>query len=61
VEHIEYFYDHARIERLLFDGAPEPRGGALHPEVSRPGLGLTFKWKDAERYRVYGRCEDEVA
>jgi L-alanine-DL-glutamate epimerase-like enolase superfamily enzyme len=48
--HVEYFHDHARIERLLFDGAPAPRGGALHPDRSRPGLGLELKRQDAERY-----------
>jgi L-alanine-DL-glutamate epimerase-like enolase superfamily enzyme len=50
--HVEYFHDHARIERLLFDGAPEPVDGALHPDRSRPGLGLELKRADAERYLV---------
>ncbi len=50
VRHVEYFHDHARIERLLFDGAPLPRGGALHPDRSRPGLGLELKRADAARY-----------
>jgi L-alanine-DL-glutamate epimerase-like enolase superfamily enzyme len=54
VQHIEYFHDHARIESMLFDGALSPIGGALRPDLSRPGTGLQFKWKDAERYRVYG-------
>jgi hypothetical protein len=26
VAHVEYFHDHARIERMLFDGALAPRG-----------------------------------
>jgi L-alanine-DL-glutamate epimerase-like enolase superfamily enzyme len=50
--HVEYFHDHARIERMLFDGAPVPQGGALVPDRSRPGLGLDFKRADAERFRV---------
>jgi len=50
VRHVEYFHDHARIERLLFDGAPAPREGALHPDRSRPGLGLELKRADAARY-----------
>ena len=50
VRHLEWFYDHARIERLLFDGAPEPAGGELRPDRSRPGLGLTLKQADAARY-----------
>jgi L-alanine-DL-glutamate epimerase-like enolase superfamily enzyme len=50
--HVEYFHDHARIEPMLFDGALTPRGGALHPDLSRPGLGLDFKRADAERWAV---------
>jgi L-alanine-DL-glutamate epimerase-like enolase superfamily enzyme len=52
VRHIEYFHDHVRIEHLLFDGALVPIDGALHPDLSRPGNGLEFKHKDAERYAV---------
>jgi L-alanine-DL-glutamate epimerase-like enolase superfamily enzyme len=48
--HIEYFHDHARIERLLFDGVREPRGGALTPDLDRPGNGLELKRADAQRY-----------
>jgi L-alanine-DL-glutamate epimerase-like enolase superfamily enzyme len=50
--HLEYFHDHARIEDMLFDGAPRPEAGALHPDLSRPGLGLEFKRKDAQRYAL---------
>jgi hypothetical protein len=50
--HAEYFHDHARIEQMLFDGAPEPNDGALKPDLSRPGNGLTFKRKDAEQFAV---------
>lgn len=46
----EYFFDHARIERLLFDGAPQPLNGALVPDRSRPGSGLEFKKADAARF-----------
>jgi L-alanine-DL-glutamate epimerase-like enolase superfamily enzyme len=52
VRHIEYFYDHARIESMLFDGALRPVGGAIEPDRTRPGLGLDFKRKDAERYAL---------
>jgi L-alanine-DL-glutamate epimerase-like enolase superfamily enzyme len=41
--HIEYFHDHIRVERELFDGVLEPRGGALRPDRSRPGHGLELK------------------
>jgi len=47
---LEYFHDHVRIERLLFDGALEPVNGELRPDRSRPGLGITLKRKDAEAY-----------
>lgn len=50
--HLEYFHDHDRIEHLLFDGALTPVGGALRPDLSRPGLGLEFKQKDAACYAV---------
>ena len=50
--HVEYFHDHARIERMLFDGFVEPVDGQLKPDRSRPGLGLTFKRKDAEHFAV---------
>jgi L-alanine-DL-glutamate epimerase-like enolase superfamily enzyme len=41
--HIEYFHDHVRVERELFDGVLEPEGGALRPDRSRPGHGLELK------------------
>ena len=50
--HIEYFHDHVRIEHLLFEGVPEPVDGRLHPDLSRPGAGITFKHADAEQYRI---------
>lgn len=52
VRHMEYFYDHARIEKMLFDGFVEPAGGCLRPDRTRPGHGLTFKRADARRYEV---------
>jgi L-alanine-DL-glutamate epimerase-like enolase superfamily enzyme len=50
VRHLEYFYDHARIEEMLFDGFIKPLAGNLHPDLTRPGLGVEFKWADAESY-----------
>ncbi|MBW3535475.1 MAG: mandelate racemase [Gemmatimonadetes bacterium] len=50
--HVEWFHDHARIESMLFDGAPTPRGGVLHPNTDGPGHGLTLKRQDAEPYRT---------
>ncbi len=52
VRHVEYFHDHVRIEGMLFDSAPVPVDGAIAPDRSRPGLGITFKRQDAARYEV---------
>lgn len=52
ISHVEYFYDHARIERMLFDGAPEPKEGQLSPDPQRPGLGLELKRQDAQKWRI---------
>jgi L-alanine-DL-glutamate epimerase-like enolase superfamily enzyme len=50
--HLEYFHDHARIERMLFDGALQPVDGTLRPDRARPGLGIQFKRADAARFAV---------
>ena len=52
LRHLEWFHDHVRIERMLFDGAPAPRDGEICPDLSRPGLGLEFKRADAAAYRI---------
>jgi L-alanine-DL-glutamate epimerase-like enolase superfamily enzyme len=52
LRNVEYFYDHARIEHMLFDGALTPVKGALRPDLSRPGHGLELKKADAARYAV---------
>jgi L-alanine-DL-glutamate epimerase-like enolase superfamily enzyme len=50
VRHMEWFHDHVRVERMLFDGFIEPTGGALVPDRSRPGHGLAFRHTDAEKF-----------
>ena len=50
LEHIEYFYDHARIEKMFFTGVAEPQNGRLYPDPQRPGLGLTLKRPDVAPY-----------
>jgi L-alanine-DL-glutamate epimerase-like enolase superfamily enzyme len=50
VRHLEWFHDHVRIERLLFDGAPEPVDGLLRAAFDRPGLGLELKRAEADCY-----------
>ena len=52
LRHMEWFHDHARIESMLFDGAPQLKGGVVAPDPSRPGHGLTVKRADAERFAV---------
>ncbi len=49
----EYFYDHIRIEKMLFDGFREPVNGKLSADLGRPGLGLEFKAQDAEKYKLF--------
>ena len=47
---LEYFHDHVRIERMLFDGLPELVDVELCPDLSRPGNGLIFKQADARKF-----------
>jgi L-alanine-DL-glutamate epimerase-like enolase superfamily enzyme len=54
LRHLEWFHDHVRIEQMLFDGAPVAHDGAIEPDLGRPGHGIAFKRKDAERFRVNG-------
>jgi hypothetical protein len=37
LRHVEYFHDHQRIERMLFDGALDPDGGILARTRTGPG------------------------
>ncbi|HUZ94526.1 MAG TPA: enolase C-terminal domain-like protein [Edaphobacter sp.] len=50
--HMEFFHDHARIERMFFDGFCEPVSGVMKPNLSRPGAGLELKTKAAEPYAI---------
>lgn len=50
--HMEFFHDHARIERLFFDGFCEPRNGLMSPDRSRPGSGLVLKEKNVASFLV---------
>ncbi|MGI8727052.1 MAG: enolase C-terminal domain-like protein, partial [Solirubrobacterales bacterium] len=59
LRHIEWFVDHIRCERILFDGLIEPRDGQLHPDRSRPGHGIELKKSDLDQHLVFaGRKED---
>jgi L-alanine-DL-glutamate epimerase-like enolase superfamily enzyme len=50
LRHLEYFHDHARIERMLFDGALTPEHGTLRPDLDRPGLGIELRVRDAQAF-----------
>src|SRR5438270_297385 len=52
IVHIEHFFDHYRIEGMLFDGTLSPDRGLLTPDRSRLGLGLELKRADARRWEV---------
>jgi L-alanine-DL-glutamate epimerase-like enolase superfamily enzyme len=52
ISHLEYFWDHTRIEGLIFDGVSQQDRGCLRPDPARPGLGLEIKRADAEQWRV---------
>ncbi|HEX5539673.1 MAG TPA: enolase C-terminal domain-like protein [Methylophilaceae bacterium] len=52
LRHMEYFFDHVRIENMLFDGVVQPSVGELRPDLSRPGLGLEFRHADARPYAI---------
>ncbi len=50
--HVEYFWDHQRVERLVLDGLPATRAGALWPDLGQPGNGLSLRADAAERFAV---------
>ncbi|MFD8810888.1 enolase C-terminal domain-like protein [Streptomyces sp. NPDC059627] len=53
LRHLEWFHDHVRIERLLFDGVLDAEGGVLAVGRSEaPGLGLDLAGERAARYRT---------
>ena len=49
LRHVEYFHDHQRIERMFFDGALDPHGGALVPGPwpARAGPGAAYRRRGA--------------
>jgi L-alanine-DL-glutamate epimerase-like enolase superfamily enzyme len=52
LRHLEWFHDHVRVEGMFFDGTLDPAGGTVRPDLDAPGLGLTLRACDAERYRT---------
>ena len=54
LRHLEFFHDHIRVERMLFDGFPLLADGRLRPDPDAPGLGLELRRADAQKYQVSG-------
>ena len=50
LRHMEYFYDHVRIEQMFFEGIAQPVNGELLPDLSRPGNGLQLKMAEARKF-----------
>lgn len=50
IAHIEYFHDHVRVERELFEGTLEPDDGYLRPDPDVPGHGLALR-ESAREYQ----------
>jgi L-alanine-DL-glutamate epimerase-like enolase superfamily enzyme len=51
--HVEYFFDHVRLEKMAFEGAIEATQGMLRPDFSAPGFGLAWKQPDMRPYQTY--------
>lgn len=51
LRHVEWFHDHERFERRLFDGVLESTNGRVHPRLDADGLGLMVR-SDADELRV---------
>jgi L-alanine-DL-glutamate epimerase-like enolase superfamily enzyme len=52
LRHIEYFADHERVDKMLFDGVPAVVGGALLVDRAMPGHGMTLKRADAAPFAL---------
>lgn len=38
---------------MLFEGFREAEEGRMSPDLNRPGLGLEFKFEDAEKFKIF--------
>jgi L-alanine-DL-glutamate epimerase-like enolase superfamily enzyme len=50
--HLEFFRDHVRVEKMIFDGSPRARRGVVAPDRTRLGLGLVVRERNAARFEV---------
>ncbi|QTH16688.1 hypothetical protein C4C32_12580 [Pseudomonas corrugata] len=53
LEDIEWFCDHARIESMFFDAAPQIHAGNIDIQADRPGHGLILKHQNVRRYAIW--------
>jgi hypothetical protein len=37
---------------MLFDGFTGHENGFMKPDLTRPGIGLEFKYRDAEKFKI---------
>jgi L-alanine-DL-glutamate epimerase-like enolase superfamily enzyme len=51
LRHLEWFYDHVRVESIAFDGTLDPTGGSVRPDSSAPGHGLIVRYADLDQFR----------
>ncbi len=52
LRHIEYFYDHARIEKIFFGEAASAAKGMMKPDLTKPGMGLSLNETAAARFEI---------
>ena len=52
LRHVEYFHDHVRIEEMLFEGTIAQVNGAIAPDRSRSGHGMSLNADEAKRFAV---------
>jgi L-alanine-DL-glutamate epimerase-like enolase superfamily enzyme len=52
IEHVEYFWDHVRVESLLFEGTPTAGADGCIAPPDRPGLGFTLRAAGTEKWRI---------
>jgi len=48
----EYFFDQYSIDKIFFEGVPQFKDGRLWPDIERPGLGLTLRRNDVEKFKL---------
>ena len=55
LRHLEWFADHVRIERELFEGTLDPSGGVIVPDLQRAGHGLALRERAASEHLLEQR------